>query len=1276
MGRRERPLDPADGPVARFACALRGVRRKAGGVTYRELAARVHYSAATLAQAASGDRLPSLAVTLAYVDACGGDREEWERRWHEAAAEVAEEARADDDGARPPYLGLARFDAGDHDRFFGRDRLAGQLVELVGGKHLVVVTGPSGSGKSSLLRAGLIPRLRQAEPARERPAAIRILTPGPHPARTHADVLDPGAAAAGTVIVVDQFEEVFTLCTDRAERTRFLDLLCAAARPAHGLRVVIAVRGDFYVRLAQHRALAKALPDATLLVAPMSVRELREVVVRPAALVGLVVERTLTARIVREVAEEPGGLPLLSHALLETWRRRRGRVLTEAAYDAAGGIHGALARTAEDLYRRLSADQAETARRILLRLVAPGQGSPDTRRPAARGELATLGPGDTAGTADTAAVLDRLARARLITLDDDTVNLAHEAVLTGWPRLRQWIDDDRDRLRAQRHLTEAAHTWQSLDRDPGALYRGLRLSTAQEHFGTGDGDDRDDLAPPEREFLDSSLAVQRREGRQRRGRRAALSVLLVLSLVAALVAWQQSRDAERRRVETEARRVAGVADSLRASDPQTAMRLSLAAWHTADLPETRSALLAAAAQPEQDAFADPNGDVGTMRHLSADGRTLISVGEEEGARWDVDTHRNVSSLPGLGGRLQDVGALTADTRWLPLRDSDDSEEIALLDLTTGKRAGAPLGSANAGVEMGPSGHSVVTYDDTGSAYRIRLWDTDSRRVLLELHRAHAPQEDDPVVRRTSGHQSLLGMQNRRAVFKLSLPDVTVSADDRFVALCTPGKPLELWDVAERGRLAAPWAPKVSEQQCLGGRVQFTPDGRRLALVTEKGIRIWEIASGTEVASVTHDGVESFGFSKDGEFVAAFDDDEIVLWRTDQPDAPVHRYSVLGESVSDIRISPKDGWIRYLGGPEGDWGTVVHTLDLRESLTADWQEGVDKSVFSPDGNHLATAQVVEKGSYARFRLRNIRTGKSVALPKMPCRASAPFEPHCEVLMAFSSDGDTLAYGVSESLGAPRSPLHVSLWDIPRRRTTASPDLQKNRSDPSVVDLSFGPDDASLLTSQVPDMGETHVWDVRRHHLVRTFPAINGTLALRPDERLLVTSSGLVAALPRGQKPPGALSPGRTTALAFSRDGAYLAAGDASGRTILWDGDLTQRLGVFAPGAEATSPYVTSLAFSPDGRTLAVAPSDGALQLWDTVSHRPLGAPLRTPGDPVQALAFTPDGGAVYAAGKNTSLRRYEIAPERAARDVCRRVSEGLSPEEWQAQVPGVPYRRTC
>ncbi|MEU9877776.1 nSTAND1 domain-containing NTPase [Streptomyces phaeochromogenes] len=440
MGRRERPLDPAEGPVAQFAYELRKLRREAGGITYRAMARQAHYSAATLAHAAAGERLASLPVALAYAEACGGDRDEWERRWHQAAQDTAEESRAADDDTEAPYPGLTRFEASDSERFFGRDHLVGQLVDLAREKDFVVLTGPSGSGKSSLLRAGLIPRLQKTDPPRVRPATIRILTPGPHPARTHAEVLDPSTTRPGTVIVVDQFEELFTLCADPAERKGFLDLLFTAVRPDHGIRVVVAVRADFYGHCTRDRRLAQAAQDATLLVAPMSTEELRETIVKPAALGGLIVERTLTSRIIAEIQDEPGGLPLMSHALLETWRRRRGRALGEAAYDAAGGIHGAIARTAEDLYQSLTGRQADTARRILLRLVSPGQGTGDTRRPTRRTELTALGDGT---DADTDVVLERLAHARLITLDEDTVDLAHEAVLTAWPRLRAWIDEDR-----------------------------------------------------------------------------------------------------------------------------------------------------------------------------------------------------------------------------------------------------------------------------------------------------------------------------------------------------------------------------------------------------------------------------------------------------------------------------------------------------------------------------------------------------------------------------------------------------------------------------------------------------------------------------------------------------------------------------------------------------------------------------------------------------------------------------------------------------------------
>lgn len=218
---------------------------------------------------------------------------------------------------------------------------------------------------------------------------------------------------------------------------------------------------------------------AGLLVGPMNADELRETVVRPAQAAGLIVERELTALIVEDVLDEPGGLPMLSHALLETWRRRKGRMLTLAAYEAVGGVRGAIAASAEAAYAELSGPRAHAARQLLLRLIEPGQGNADTRRPLTHGELAEWPDPEVRVAAE------RLARARLLTVDEDGVHLAHEALITSWPRLRGWIDEDRELLRHHRRLTEAARTWLEHDRDPSTLYRGTRLARAEELFASG-----------------------------------------------------------------------------------------------------------------------------------------------------------------------------------------------------------------------------------------------------------------------------------------------------------------------------------------------------------------------------------------------------------------------------------------------------------------------------------------------------------------------------------------------------------------------------------------------------------------------------------------------------------------------------------------------------------------------------------------------------------------------------------------------------------------------
>ena len=287
MGRREKPLDPAAGPVQRFAYELRKLREEADRPTYRDMARGAPYSAPTLSAAAAGERLPSLPVVLAFVTACGGDPEEWERRWGEALAEEAD-SRAPE-GGEAPYPGLARFETDERYPFHGRDELIAELLELTARRRILAVFGASGSGKSSLLRAGLIPALREGRGPDL--AAIRVLTPGDRPARSHQAVLTPydgdgERGAEDTLLVVDQFEEVFSLCHDPAERAAFLDQLLTAREPGSGLRVILAVRADFYGRCAEYGPLAEALTDANLLVGPMPPDRLREAIVRPAATAG------------------------------------------------------------------------------------------------------------------------------------------------------------------------------------------------------------------------------------------------------------------------------------------------------------------------------------------------------------------------------------------------------------------------------------------------------------------------------------------------------------------------------------------------------------------------------------------------------------------------------------------------------------------------------------------------------------------------------------------------------------------------------------------------------------------------------------------------------------------------------------------------------------------------------------------------------------------------------------------------------------------------------
>ncbi|MFF0541154.1 nSTAND1 domain-containing NTPase [Streptomyces coelicoflavus] len=531
MGRREKELDPASGPVQAFAYELRQLRTAAGSPPYRELARQAGFSAPTLSEAASGRRLPSLQVALAYASACGGEATEWERRWRDAQGDAARETVDGQDTAASPYRGLRRYETSDQALFFGRDSLVEELLALTSAHRFVALVGASGSGKSSLLRAGLIPALRDPDATGPAPVVIRICTPGSDPDSTLIPLLTPADTDGDTLLIIDQFEELFTLQDDRALRDQLIDRLLTACTTDR-LRVLIAVRADFFGHCADHPGLARVINQTHLLTAAMTRTQLRAAVTRPAAAAGLVVERALTDRILTDVATEPGALPLLSHALLEVWRRRSGKTLTLAAYKAIDGVHGAIAHTAEAVFADLRDAEADLARTMLLRLISPSHEGADTRRPVPRSEFIA----DERRTA----VLERLIAARLLAVDSDTVELAHEALITAWPRLHQWVTSERDRLHEHRRLTEAAGTWEALARDGGALYRGVLLVVAREYFLAADGQPIDELNDSEAEFLLASVLAretERKEATRTARRVQLLSFLLIVLTTSALAVW-------------------------------------------------------------------------------------------------------------------------------------------------------------------------------------------------------------------------------------------------------------------------------------------------------------------------------------------------------------------------------------------------------------------------------------------------------------------------------------------------------------------------------------------------------------------------------------------------------------------------------------------------------------------------------------------------------------------------------------------------------------------
>jgi WD40 repeat protein/DNA-binding SARP family transcriptional activator len=1120
----------------------------------------------------------------------------------------------------PPFKGLQYFEELDSDLFFGRELLTAKLVNhLSSSQFLSVIIGASGSGKSSLVRAGLIPSLNKGQtlldgtkpPEGSSEWRVHIITPTAHPLEALAIELtrdsesvtttstlmddlmqDPRSLALflirkypkqHTLLVLDQFEELFTLCRDEFEREAFIDnLLTTLNQGERHVTLVLTLRADFYAHLAQYPELRDAVAKQQEYIGPMTTEELRRAIEEPARRGHWAFEPGLVDLILRDVGDEPGALPLLSHALLETWKRRAGHTLTLKGYADAGGVQGAIAHTAESMYQNLSPAEQAITHNIFLRLTELGEGTEDTRRRTTMAEL--LSHSDDAN--EVRAVLNRLAEARLITLGEDTVEVAHEALIREWPTLREWLTQDRAGLLLHRQITEAAHEWELLERDAGSVYRGARLAQAREWAILHPNS----LNAGERAFIEASNELEQREQAEREAqiqreldaakelaetqsraakqlrRRAvfltgALGLAIVLAVLAIFFGGKANQNAKQAKVErliATSRELAAAAMSSLEEDPERSILLALKAEATTHTPEAENAL-----------------------HRSILASRTVLVVHNGAPVWDV--------------------TFSPDGKRFATTSQDKTAKI--WDAKTGQLLLTLIGHTDqvAGIVYSPDGKRIATTSDDHTA---KVWDATTGQLLLTL----------------TGHTGAI----RRSAFS---PDgtrlVTVSLDET----------VKVWDALTGKELLTFTDPPVSF-----GDVAFNPDGHRIAISGSDGtVRIWDAATGTEslvlsVASEFGAALLGVAFSPDGKRVALVSDgiNPVKIW--DAATGEVLLSGNLGHAVPpiDIAFSP-DGKLAITGGEDQKakvWdtttGQVLYTLSGHT-------QGIIGVAFSPDGAHVATAS-----SDGTARLWDVTPAKELLF--------IPFA-HPEInwnkWLSYNADGTRIVTDYTDS--------NARIWDAVSGKELMQ--LGGFTANTGAVQPSYSPDGKLIAAGNGED--KILVWDAQTGEQRTTLVGFQGWarhIAFSPDGTRLASANdndGTKASKIVGTVTVWDLdsakalltmqvSPHGTTSVAYSPDGKYLLTGDWDANGIIWDANTGNKLFTLPEQS-----WVTAVSFSPDGELVATGCFNGIVTLWNALTGKKL-LTLKGHSGWVNAVPFSPDGKLIATVANDGTARVWDVA----------------------------------
>jgi len=1095
-----------------------------------------------------------------------------------------------------PYRGLSAFQIADERYFFGREKLLGRLLSRLGEDgdyaRFLAIVGPSGSGKSSLVKAGLVPTLwRGGLPGSERWFIVEMV-PGERPLdELEIALMRIAAQQSGSLmeqlqrdghgltrtaklilpddgsellVVIDQFEELFTLVQDEDTRLHFLQLLHAAVTdPRSRVRVVVTLRADFYDRPLQYPEFGALVQARTETVLPLSAEELERAILRPAAAVGVKFEEGLAASIAHDVHYQPGALPLMQYALMELFEAREDHTLTHAGYAKIGGSVGALAKRIEEIYTELDDGGRELVRQMFLRLVTLGEGVEDTRRRVPRSELLAIG--ETPDLAEE--IIDTYTASRLLSVDHDPatrspmVELAHEAILREWERLRGWLDESRADIRLQRGLASVAKEWEEADKDNSYLLRGMRLS----QYEQWSAETRLALTGKERQYLEASLVERGREATEeaarqsretdleRRRRRlsraftAALGAGLVVALGLSAFAFTQRQSALR-----QAGILLGAQAEAQAADGffDRAVLLALEALENYPYtPQAEHALGQAVSYNRAlQQYTGHNGAV-TSVDWSPDGKKIASSSVDNTIRiWDAATGETllVIDLPdGISGNIYDWG-LTA--KWSP-------DGTKLLTISGDRFL---LGSQD---------------------YDLIMWNAETGEQIrtIEIPNQAEPEQGEGTTT-SAEHYSV----STAAAF---------ASNGEWLATVGGDNTAIVWDASLETQVRVLVGHKNDVNS-----VAWSPDATRLATASEDGTaRIWDSKSGEQLQLMFgHEGaVNQVGWSPDGSQLAtAGKDGTVRFWNAETGDL-MQSIEVEGGIVWSLAWS-RDGLYLVTGANnalarlwEIGSGEVVAELNGHDNFIA-------HSAWSPVDNQLATA-----GADGRVRIWNAAPGTAVlSLPDSYWGTSE---------VEWSHDGHYLAVPAHDFMEA-RVPSNLLIWDVSTGQIVAGK-LAHLEEEWIWFRAIFSPDDRLLLTygglpwPEMRGAQTAYVLDARTGGIARSFSA------------------------------PGAGEESFVRTIGWSPDGTKVAVGTVSfaegvpGILAVWDfqtGDLET--------TASCGDAIWSLDWAPDGTKIAMLCSlvgGSEFQSWSQVQDAATGDTLLTLSDPDPSALFnsvkwSPDG----------------------------------------------------